>query len=448
MAVLNDKTLIRFPRCKYVATSRQAAMLHLMEDFEHVVGQPVIVGYYKDTDQKEVDTIVAMGIRNGKGKDNFRVITTGQFIIVWDIINDLPDVSSLVHGEVVLYKNKTTGVWNMVSLDPVEKTRKIEPINGDPKFYINLKDNTLWVSDSDKVVRPLSSIYTKSEIDAIIKQIKIDTDFTKIEEKLNKAVEDSEYAVTKVEEFEKRIEDLEQGSESRKIIANIHNYIKAINVVKIDGIEDNKTWYGPGERRDFAAGSIEFEIIYHNYDGTEVIGEFDEVTISLGDETTETPIYPGEDGYYSNNTSIILSGNDDVNIPIHISATYQGTKKYGTLNFYGLSGFKYTGRVESPEEIVPSMLDKETEYDWEKLKEKENLNISPGNAGYFVYMYPESWGGLEKIFSSNFIYYTEGRDDKGVSTFTKKAITINDTTYLCYYYRYNNSEEAINVNFL
>lgn len=170
MATPKNTTLIRFPRCKFTADSRQLALLHLMEDITHVVGQPVVVNYYKSAAKTEIDAIFAIGVKNGKGKDCFRVVTTGQPILIWDIVYDLPDVSSLVHGEVYLYNDEVAEVWYMVfSEDGVY--RQIEPVDGDPKFYIRLSDNTYWVSGTDAIVRPLSgnSVIGELEIGNISK---------------------------------------------------------------------------------------------------------------------------------------------------------------------------------------------------------------------------------------------------------------------------------------
>lgn len=162
MATPKNTTIIRFPRCKFIAESRQIALLHLMEDVTHIVGQPVMVSYYKNSQKTEIDTIVAIGIGNGKGKNCFRVITTGQFILIWDIVYSLPDVSSLIHGEVYLYNDRTAETWYMVySNDGIY--RDIDPITEETKFYIRLTDNSIWVSGSDLIVKSLTDFYTKTQ---------------------------------------------------------------------------------------------------------------------------------------------------------------------------------------------------------------------------------------------------------------------------------------------
>lgn len=446
---LKDTTLIRFPRCKFIAASRQIAMLHLSEDFDHVIGQPAVVGYYKDQDHTEIDTIVAMGIKNGRGKDCFKVITTGQFILVWDIVYSLPDVSSLVHGELYLYNNKLENTWFTVTLDEARMDRSIEPITEDPKFYIRLTDNTIWVSDNDLIVRPLSKIYTRDEIDAIIEHLRTETNLDLILERVDIALERSLYAVEKVDSLEERIDRVEENSASINLIADLNNYVKAINLVRVYGEPSSKTWYGKNERRIFEADTLEFELIYHNYNEDVTTG-FDEVTITVGEEP-ETVITPNPDGYYTNPMSIILSPGQDIEVPIVFSITYKGTKKYGIIDFYGLSEFRYLGRVSDPNQINLNALTHDENYMWRDTKpscSKLDFKIDAGENGYYVYLYPESWGEINTIYAEGLIYYTPRRDALGISTFTKKTITINNTNFLCYYYRTKNGEEANNVNFI
>lgn len=450
---LKNTTLIRFPRCEYIASSRQVAMIHLTEDFTHVIGQPVVVGYYKDQDHTEIDTIVAMGVKNGKGKDCFKVVTTGQFIIVWDIVYSLPDVSSLVHGEIYLYKNLREKKWYTVSLNETSMGRDIEEITEDPKFYIRLTDNTIWVSDEDLEVRPLSSIYTKKEIDDIIKQIKIDTDFSIIEERLNLAIEKSVYASEKVDELEERIDHIEEGSTALKAIASLHNSV-SINLERVYGEPSSKVWYGKNDTRVFEVDSLEFSLIYHDYSEGDITTGFEEVTMAIGDEP-ETVIEPNQDGYYTNPMSIILPQGRDLEIPITVSVTYNGTKKYEVFELYGICESRYYGRVRDIEneidltELVKEdySLRRDETYTWGALKSKSGLTIdSCSDLGYFVILYPSAWGELSKISSDDLIYYTGQRDTLGISTFTKKTITLNDTNFLCYYYRNENRDEANNVN--
>lgn len=447
MATPKNTTLIRFPRCKFIAESRQIALLHLMEDVTHVVGQPVMVSYYKNSQKTEIDTIVAIGIGNGKGKNCFKVITTGQFILIWDIVYSLPDISSLVHGEVYLYNDRTAKIWYMVYSDN-GIYRNIIPITEEPKFYIRLTDNSLWVSGSDLIVKPLADFYSKTEIDAIVSQIKIDTDFTQIEEKLNEAIEKSNNAIDKTTELEERIEHIEDGTAATKEIATIHNYIKSVNLVNIYGKPSNKTWFSKKDLKSFEAGSLEFEITYHKFTGEDLTTGFDSVKIAIGDEPfIETT--PNENGYYTNPFSIILTEGEDLDIPITFAVTVDSIEKLGEIDLHGLRESRYFGRVDNPEQFELTELIEDDKYTWGNLKHRENLKI-PGDEilNYFICIYPESWGDLEYIRSNNLIYYTKKRDSLGKSTFTKKEITIDGINFIMYTYRTVNGEEAVDINLI
>ena len=64
----NAVTKIKFSRCREVFDSRSTAMLHL-RDREFTRGEPVIVNYYEDSqDSRTINSIVVVGIRNGRGK--------------------------------------------------------------------------------------------------------------------------------------------------------------------------------------------------------------------------------------------------------------------------------------------------------------------------------------------------------------------------------------------
>ena len=447
MATPKNTTLIRFPRCKFIAESRQIALLHLMEDVTHVVGQPVMISYYKNSQKTEIDTIVAIGIGNGKGKNCFKVITTGQFILIWDIVYSLPDVSSLVHGEVYLYNDRTAKIWYMVySNEGVY--RKIEPITEEPKFYIRLTDNSLWVSGSDLIVKPLADFYSKTEIDAIVSQIKIDTDFSQIEEKLNEAIEKSNSAIDKTVELEERIEHIEDGTTATREIATVHNYIKSVNLVNIYGEPSNKTWFSKRDIRSFEAGSLEFEITYHKFTGEDLTSGFDTVKMAIGDEPF-IEVTPNENGYYTNPSSIILTEGEDLDIPVTFAVTVNDIEKLGEIDLHGLSESRYFGRIDDPEQINLPDLTEDNKYAWGNLKHRENLEISgEGTLSYFVCIYPSSWGDLEYIRSNNLIYYTKKRDSLGKSTFTRKEIIIDDINFVMYIYRTVNGEEAIDINLI
>jgi hypothetical protein len=165
-------------------SSREAAMIHLGNK-EFVAGEPVIINYFEDTNAS-VNTIMAVGIKNGKGSDCYRIITLGQYEIVWGVGRQLPDVSSLVHDELYLYQDNDD-VWYYVSAQ--DGVRILEPLLPYPHTFINIANNTIYVSDSDRHVRSINDVYTKSEIDALLESIS-GGDFTSLsalERRLNEA---------------------------------------------------------------------------------------------------------------------------------------------------------------------------------------------------------------------------------------------------------------------
>ena len=180
----NVFTKVRFSRCREIMSSREAAMIHL-GDKEFVTGEPVIINYFEDTNAS-VNTIMAVGIKNGKGSDCYRIITLGQYEIVWGVGRQLPDVSSLVHDELYLYQDNDD-VWYYVSAQ--DGVRILEPLLPYPHTFINIANNTIYVSDSDRHVRSINDVYTKSEIDALLESIS-GGDFTSLsalERRLNEA---------------------------------------------------------------------------------------------------------------------------------------------------------------------------------------------------------------------------------------------------------------------
>lgn len=445
MAAKNT-TIIRFPRCREIQSSRQHALIHLTEDINHIVGQPVIVSYYTDLSKTSIDTMLAMGIKNGKGKDCFSIIHTGQFIVVDDVVYSVPDVSSLVHEEIYLFNNVNgSKAWYLVySEDGIHRT--LEELDERPRFYINLKDNSIWVSGSDCKARPLYEIYTRAEVDALIEQIKIDTDFERIEEKLDEAIEKSNFAYDKVLELEEEIQDIEIGTESIDTIARLHSNLE-VKLVRINGEPADSTWFDTMNGQvAFPTGALEFELIYHNYDGTDITYEhFSKVTFQIDGEEWIDIITPNEDGYFTNPTAIVLRSGEDMRYSLIFGATYDYNKIEikDTIDISGIRGSKYHGRIDDIQNINLASLTRETEYDWESLKSIK-LNIPEGNFNKFVYLYPSAWGELSEIYSGGLSYYRQGSSR---ATFSKTTITFNETEFNAYIYRNENGEEADNVIF-
>jgi len=186
----NVFTKVRFSRCREVMETREAAMIHLRER-EFMIGEPAIVNYIDVRGNESLNTIMAVGVKNGKGPDCFKIITLGQYEIVWGVGRELPDASDVAHGELYLWQDRY-GVWWYVSGEPQEGggvDRKKEPLLPYPHTFLNIVDNTVYVSDLDCHVRSICDVYTKSEIDDLLAAISGGefSSLSTLEQRLNEA---------------------------------------------------------------------------------------------------------------------------------------------------------------------------------------------------------------------------------------------------------------------
>ena len=199
---------ITLSRSRSVEESRAVALLRL-DQYEFKQGEPVVI-YYRDGDN--VDYIYAIG--TGEGKGWYKIITTGQQTIIWSVETSLPDISTLIHGEVRLY-NDENGDWYTVRAIEDETTgdttRQIRILSSVPKIFINIQDNSIWVSDEDRKARRINSIYTKEEINELLSEIKSITlgDFSEVAEKADRAYAMSTEARRDVIDLTQRVDAAE-----------------------------------------------------------------------------------------------------------------------------------------------------------------------------------------------------------------------------------------------
>lgn len=165
-----NKQKIQISRSAYIETSRSVAVLRL-NDYEFLPGEIVSLRYYKDADvRNNIGVIVAIGIKEGTGEDCYRIISHGGEVPVAGVVETIPDVSELVHGEIFIYNND--GVWSYVYLrdltNTVEDERAVDPIPTDQDFifldindgyryfyrkgYVNREDDFYTVEDTKEVL--------------------------------------------------------------------------------------------------------------------------------------------------------------------------------------------------------------------------------------------------------------------------------------------------------
>lgn len=163
-------TKLRFSRTESIEDSKNAALIRL-NSYKFLYGEPTLIKYYTDSSKTSVEAILAIGTKNGIGKDCYKFIFPQVYEFVYGVYEDrLPDISQLVHGEVYLYNDTESGIWYKVfSVNGIN--RSVEEITSQPKIFFNLFNNTLLVSDENGKVRQLGSTYSQEEIDAKIQSI-------------------------------------------------------------------------------------------------------------------------------------------------------------------------------------------------------------------------------------------------------------------------------------
>lgn len=167
---MSKETIIKISRSKYIEESLEVALIRLDTLF-HYKGVLKMINYYTDSSQNSFDTVFASGVKDGVGRDCYRIISLHQESIIWGAGNSLPDVSHLVHGEKYLYRD-STGDWWLVQIASDGRTREITELEPGPKTYDCLSDNSKWVVGEDRKARRITDIYSREEIDSLLEEVK------------------------------------------------------------------------------------------------------------------------------------------------------------------------------------------------------------------------------------------------------------------------------------
>lgn len=161
---------IQISRSKFIEESRPVAILRLNE-YKFLKGEPVMLNYYKkNPDLKtDIDTLVAIGIKDGVGEDCYRIISAGGTVPVRGVVDEIPDVSALVHGELyVLHYNQT---WFYVYLKEGQEHRTVEAIPKDRQYiFLDLTTGYRWFYKNQECRRE-DDYFSKVEIDKVLSQI-------------------------------------------------------------------------------------------------------------------------------------------------------------------------------------------------------------------------------------------------------------------------------------
>ena len=165
-----SNTIIKISRGKYIEESLEVAILRLNTMY-HQKGVPCMINYWKSSNHNSFDTVFASGVKDGVGKDCYRIISLHQDNFIWGVGSTLPDVSSLVHGEKYLYKDGS-GKWWLVQIASDGRTREFLELPDELVNY-TMFDGSKWISDGRggaNIVYREGDSYSREEIDAFMEE--------------------------------------------------------------------------------------------------------------------------------------------------------------------------------------------------------------------------------------------------------------------------------------
>lgn len=158
---------IQLSRSAYIEESRSIAIIRLNEHY-FLEGEPVIINYYKEPDiRTDIGTIVAVGVHEGAGVNNYRIITTGQTIVVRKVVTDPADISSLVHKELYVLHNPEDNLWYYVYMKDGEISRTIQLIPEDEAIFLESETGYRWFYHKQECRREDDFFSKKEVVDAI-----------------------------------------------------------------------------------------------------------------------------------------------------------------------------------------------------------------------------------------------------------------------------------------
>lgn len=174
---MTETSRIQLSRNKYIEESRAIAVLRLNE-YDFYPGEIVMMNYYKNPDfRNDVGVLVAIGVKKGVGENCYRIVSAGGTVRVRDVVNKLPDVSKLVHGELYIYKDpneKWFYVYKKNGEEPGGRT--IEEITGGPFIFVSLEDGYRWFYENQDCKRE-DDFFTIEKIEEIL-QLLADTSYS------------------------------------------------------------------------------------------------------------------------------------------------------------------------------------------------------------------------------------------------------------------------------
>lgn len=189
---IDTEYLIKISRATNIEDRINLAIIRL-DSINHYFGQPVMIRYYEDPEKTKINCIFAIGIKDGIGKDCYKIISIKGIKYVRNVVEQIPDVSALTHNEIYLWKNDIDEKWSYVYLEGDSRT--VTPIEEDKEYIFTNIENGFNYYYSKNILKREDDFYTKEEIDKLINDLNIsevNEKISKIEEKINTIDDDLE----------------------------------------------------------------------------------------------------------------------------------------------------------------------------------------------------------------------------------------------------------------
>lgn len=116
--------------------------------------------YLSQGSKSKVDVIVALGISDGVGAACYKIISEAGRIVIWDIVDQLPDISDVLNGQFIVYTSREQNYLVYIKAG----TRIVEPIKF-PMITLCSGDNRLYYVSPSTVIDIYDHLENSSEMD-------------------------------------------------------------------------------------------------------------------------------------------------------------------------------------------------------------------------------------------------------------------------------------------
>lgn len=142
-----------------IANSLNDALLYL-NSTKINNGKIYMKRYLAHGSKSKVDVIVALGISDGVGAACYKIISEAGRIVVWDIVDQLPDIGDVLNGQFIVYTSREQNYLVYIKAG----TRIVEPIKF-PMITLCSGDNRLYYVSPSTVIDIYDHLENSSEMD-------------------------------------------------------------------------------------------------------------------------------------------------------------------------------------------------------------------------------------------------------------------------------------------